>query len=554
MTFLPIVTRELQVRARSRGTYWTRFAVALASMLVCLPQLVYQGSFGGMPLGRALFNGLVTAAFMITCAACFLTADIISSERREGTLGLLLLTRVNGLDLLAGKLGSAGLTSLCALVAFLPMLMITVLAGGVTGGEAFRKELVLLDTLFLAMAAGLWSSARGRAWGKNSRDALVVMAVIVLVPPLMWGLALRGRFGVFALIEAFSPLTAMKAAADTVYKFSVSDYWGSLLCVQLAAWMLLLGAGVRLRRMWRQERASDSTAAPDTVALLRAKVARPPRQPVDTDPIAWRLQRQRGLKAILWAAALADVSQHWGLLFMLRLIRPSSAWVVMTPFSLAMSLLSGALFAWGASRFFVEARRSGELELLLSTPVGARRIVAAQSDVLMRVLRWPVVVMILPSLLQVAFCLVTLGTSYGQSSFHSLQYAVAQLIGCANIILGVAALCWLGLWFGLRAGGQGRAVAWTVIIGRGLPYLVSMLTWVILGLSRSFAGLTSSTYWVIAWLPQLVNLLLYLGLIRFARRRLLSSLASCEPMALDLRQSASAAIAFLRKARHWTPS
>ena len=52
---------------------------------------------------------------------------------------MLLLTRVGAFDVLMGKLGSAGLTSLCALVAFLPVLMIPVLAGGVTGGEVFRK-------------------------------------------------------------------------------------------------------------------------------------------------------------------------------------------------------------------------------------------------------------------------------------------------------------------------------------------------------------------------------------------------------------------------------
>ena len=46
------------------------------------------------------------------------------------------------------------------LAAFLPMLMIPVLAGGVTGGEALREGLVLLNTFWFSLCAGLWASAR----------------------------------------------------------------------------------------------------------------------------------------------------------------------------------------------------------------------------------------------------------------------------------------------------------------------------------------------------------------------------------------------------------
>ena len=46
------------------------------------------------------------------------------------------------------------------LAAFLPMLMIPVLAGGVTGGEALREGLVLLNTFWFSFCGGLWASAR----------------------------------------------------------------------------------------------------------------------------------------------------------------------------------------------------------------------------------------------------------------------------------------------------------------------------------------------------------------------------------------------------------
>ena len=46
MNALPIIERELRVRARSRATYWSRFAVALMGGVVWLPQLTWSGWLG----------------------------------------------------------------------------------------------------------------------------------------------------------------------------------------------------------------------------------------------------------------------------------------------------------------------------------------------------------------------------------------------------------------------------------------------------------------------------------------------------------------------------
>src|SRR5271156_40667 len=134
MTILPLVERELRVRARSPAGYWTRFAAALAGMLVCLPALTMcGGARRSMTLmGATAFNGLVACAFVLCCFSGFLTVDGISRERREGTLGLLFLTRVRVLDVLLGNFGAAGLAGLCALAACVPVLIVPILTGGVS--------------------------------------------------------------------------------------------------------------------------------------------------------------------------------------------------------------------------------------------------------------------------------------------------------------------------------------------------------------------------------------------------------------------------------------
>ena len=563
MTFLPIVERELRVRARSGATYWVRFTIPLAGMLFCLPQLIWAGPLGtSATLGQGLLNGLVSAAFLLSCGACLLTADVISSERREGTLGLLLLTRVRTFDVLLGKLGSAGLTSLCALVAFLPMLMIPVLVGGVNGGEVIRKGLVLPDTLFLALAAGLWASARGREWLKTARTALLLVAALVLGPSLV-GLIFGPVGVVVADIRLLSPLCTLSAAGDAMYKVSPGEYWTSLILVQAMGWALVFGAGFRLRSGWREERGEIVARAPATVDDPEPEAALPSRAPLgdDANPIAWLLQRQVGIQALLWAGALVGLFQFGVYSVILRFLGSSSYLSVVWPLSLATTTLEGALFAWAASRFFVEARRTGELELLLTTPFGAREIVSTQWKVLKRRLRWPIVVMLMPTLLQAANTVAVTRTSssFGPPGSFRLHYVISTLVGSVDTFVGVGALCWVGLWFGLKAGGQARAIVWTVGLVKVLHYLIVILCSILFAmLAKSGLGVRTPPFWIIMSLPQVVTLLLYLGLIRLARQRLLGELAGAEPLKFDLRQSISSAahdaVSAFRKARHWTPS
>ena len=321
--------------------------------------------------------------------------------------------------MLIGKLGSAGLTSLCALVAFLPILMLPILAGGVTGGEAFRKGLVLLDTLFLALAAGLWASARGHEWLKTGRNALMVVASVVL-GPLLAGALLFGKLGAAgASIKFLSPLGTLSAAKDVLYNFSGTPYWLSLLVVQALGWLLLAGAVFRLRRGWREEREATAGPALATVGESDAEAATPSCTPLDddTDPLVWLLQRRRGLRALLWAAALTGLSHYWVIPL---LFAPG-----------ALDLVLGRGFAFdaggdGSRRRFVCL--GGEPFLRRGTAHGrtrtsadhALRREAARFDAMGGIeaaLRWPLVVMVAPAILQGGFVMVLMRRAFGLSAW-----------------------------------------------------------------------------------------------------------------------------------------
>jgi hypothetical protein len=256
---------------------------------------------------------------------------------------------------------------------------------------------------------------------------------------------------------------------------------------------------------------------------------------------------------------LVGLSQFGAFPVLLRFLGPGSYSSVAWPLGLATSAFEGALFAWAASRFFVEARRTGELELLLTTPFGAREIVSAQWEVLKRRLRWPMLVMLAPAFLQAGYVLLVTQGGFGPGNSYRLPYTISSLIACVEMFFGVGALCWVGLWFGLKAGGQARAIVWTVSLVKGLPYLIAVLCSILFSaLVNSRVGPRSPPFWILMSLPQVVTLVFYLGLIRLARHRLLGELAGAEPMRFDLRQSISSAVrdasAAFRKARHWTPS
>jgi hypothetical protein len=596
MTFLPIIERELRVRARGRGSYWTRVGVGLVAILICVPQLANYGPYtNSASVGKSVFDGLIVTGFLLCCGVCLLAAETLGVEQREGTLGLLLLTRVRTLDVLVGKLGASGITGLCVLVTLMPVLMVPVLAGGVTGGETARKGLALLSVLFLALAVGLFSSASWQERGKAARWAVTWLTLLSFVPFLLESLfpALKPLS-----LSLMSPIAAVAGASDLAYRSSSTSFWIALGLIHVEAWLFLLGATRRLTRAVRLEdesgvRPSSAAANPTTPSALANDP--PPILPgiaaLETDalhsstavaglqadiprrwswmavreffsPVEFLVLRQRGVRPAIWAAAFLGgmVSLFW--LVAGRFIGMRYAFVTIP--GLAFSLLNGTLMAWAVSRFFLDARARSELELLRTTPAGAADLIADQWRGLKRLLRWPVVVMLLPLGLQVAYYVLAAPFSSRYSPFpnYYLYTLFSLLFGFVNMLLELGATCWLAMWFGLRAGSAASAVLWTVGLSRGVPYvfstLVSLAYSLILGGFPFSVGGRWLAYSFISWGPSLCILLYCLWLIRGAKRRLAAALSNQQPGEPDFRQSLSNAARNLglgvRRARHWTPS
>src|SRR6266404_3131357 len=193
MTFLPVVERELRVAARLPGTHWIRLMAALVALgiggwIMLIPDL--RNTPG--TLGMVLF---VSMSIILNLYALLFgvlrTADCLSEEKREGTLGLLFLTDLKGFDIVLGKLAATSLNTFYGMLAIFPVMAISLLAGGVTGAEFWKVVLVSVNNLFFSLAVGMFCSAIS----KDGRRAILLAFLIVLFFTL--GLPLLG-----AIMEA----------------------------------------------------------------------------------------------------------------------------------------------------------------------------------------------------------------------------------------------------------------------------------------------------------------------------------------------------------------
>src|SRR5262245_45943571 len=103
MKALPIVERELRVASRRSKTYVRRGFIALAAV-ICGGWLVLTlGSLRILGIGSAqIFGQIAQIVFVLCLFAGVASADCLSEEKREGTLGLLFLTDLKSYDIVFG--------------------------------------------------------------------------------------------------------------------------------------------------------------------------------------------------------------------------------------------------------------------------------------------------------------------------------------------------------------------------------------------------------------------------------------------------------------------
>jgi ABC-type transport system involved in multi-copper enzyme maturation permease subunit len=253
MRFLSVAERELRATARHKATYRTRWITA-AIFFALLVWLLW--AFNGFR-NRGAVTEIFEVFSVLTFVYCLIigtarTSDCISSERREGTLGLLFLTNLNSAEIIAGKLCSSALAAVYALFAIFPMLALPLLMGGITFDHFGRTVLALLNVILFSMAAGFVASVI--CVRQFTAIALATGLAVSVGGGLMIAAAVANSYratkSLADSLAVFSPLYTL-ISADGSRVFGGNHYWFSLATVACMSLTWLGLATLWLARTWR---------------------------------------------------------------------------------------------------------------------------------------------------------------------------------------------------------------------------------------------------------------------------------------------------------------
>jgi hypothetical protein len=212
------------------------------------------------------------------------------------------------------------------------------------------------------------------------------MVLLSATGPLIdWGLSeWRGR--------PFQPTLSL---ASPVYVFAIAGswfpapFWTGLLVNQFLGWALLGITSALLPRAW-QEKARSSTAPGGLAyrwkfggttrrAALRRKL-------LAINPVLWLACRERWQAVVLW---LVCVITSAAVIATYAFTDELAIWMVWSYVGGLVTLVLYVVVASQASRFFLYAKRSGFLELLLATPLTTAQILHGQWRALLRMFAVP---------------------------------------------------------------------------------------------------------------------------------------------------------------------
>lgn len=437
-----VVGRELRVAARRRSTYWTRSVAVLLGTLLLVWMLEISSAFAApAQAGRALF-GLLTFCAWLSClfAGVFLTADCLSEEKREGTLGLLFLTDLKARDIIAGKLVATSVNGLYGVVALLPVLGIAMFLGGVSPWELFRVAVTLIDTVLFSLALGLACSA----WNRQQKVSMFEAGALIM--------AITFGLGFVPGVRMVSPLALYRASLDSQFPFAPWSYYLGLVGVLGLAGVFFWRAAMKLPHSWQDEpgrlpmAGAEFKRAEREAAQAGALKARRGAE-LDLNPSAWLLSRRRR-PVLIWVAI-----GFFNLVLVATWMAGPRSWAPAVVTIVLMHVSLKLCMAWEASRLLDEHRRSGGLELVLVTDVGISEFLGGCVATLRRLFKPATLFIVCLDVSAVAMLVFwTLGAGGWRNSVGTLFGVVlAAVVLVGMLLLDLWALAWLGLLLGLRA-------------------------------------------------------------------------------------------------------
>jgi len=437
MNFLPVAHLEMRSAARKPMTYYSRCITGFVAIATGLSFEIagFHRALSAASAGQAVFGLLAASGYLLLAVqATLLTCDCVSWEKREGTLGLLFLTNLNGFDVVAGKLTAQTSRSLYGLLAALPAFGFCIVLGGVGLLDFLKVALGLLNTLFYFATLGILISSS--VWNERAASVGAGLALLVLgimLPAL--GLY-AGSFGVLTLV----PAGAMIAGLEPILGLTPPPPFArSLLISHAIGWLFAGGAACLVRRAWTsgERNAPVARVQPTNQSPSEGKTMRPGKTRSGNQFVTIAMMLATGALGILVGL---QVTQKW---------MAAGATIVLLHWILKFQVLSHSC------RLLAGRRRSGELEILLTTPCDEDEIVRQSLRELKRGLLWPTALALVVDAVVMVVGWHILGL------FGGLSWAFLVLGEVIWTVLNLFSLAWAGLFLGLKLANPSKAAAWT---------------------------------------------------------------------------------------------
>jgi ABC-type transport system involved in multi-copper enzyme maturation permease subunit len=471
MILLPVIERELRVTARTRRTYRNRFLAGLGMIGALLWVLWESRGASQSQLGNDTFEFITMAALILALLAGFFhTADCVSEERRDGTLGLLYLTDLRSIHVVLGKLFAQSIPAFFALATIVPILAVPFLLGGITPGELQRVALILLNALWLSLASGVLASTLV----KDDRAALVITFVLILLPSIAGPIFDESQLSVFWIWDG--------ATRDKDYLGGRKvDFWMGMIGQFIIPCCYVAFAAARARMIWREK---PPTAAGETRrARWREWIGGTAAQRkewraamLEENPALWLACRRRERTALLWI--VLGIGLVWLTWVWFEQRRVDEIGIVA---SLVFHWVLKITFAFAACRAFSDEARTGAFELLFTTDLTTGNLVRGHLAGLSRSFGPAVAIVIVFDAL-----FLTFGRADSLSGLRPIMWGRVGIL-----LVDIVTIALYGMWAGYKLQRSGKAAVRALLFVVVLPNVA----WIFL-----FAGVNRFDLVFLAWL------------------------------------------------------
>jgi len=230
----PIFDKELRVSSRRRRNYSLRFFYVLVlTIFAAVVWLSYMDIHGNATVqqalmaeaGKRIISMIVIFQFVaMQLLAVIMLSNAISDEVYHRTLGLLMTTPINGLQIVMGKILSRMLQLVVLLAITLPILAIVRVLGGVSWSYLLSSLCITLTATVFAGSLSLLMSIENRRTYAVIMRTLFVLISFYFVLPLMLGAVWGRGFSAMPIVQSLhrSMLTILLVHVNPVAGLSIA--------------------------------------------------------------------------------------------------------------------------------------------------------------------------------------------------------------------------------------------------------------------------------------------------------------------------------------------